>query len=108
MTSPKGLSPHIPAGFDFLDPDVNLAGLPGITGPDNARKVIDAAKAIAFKADNPDEGRRLLGETLIMHAGCSAGDLRVTPFNGRLFSPARTPLAAIGPYGAMYGFSSPR
>ncbi len=29
----------------------------------------------------------------LAHAGCHAGDLRVTPFNGRLFSPARTPLA---------------
>jgi hypothetical protein len=29
----------------------------------------------------------------LAHAGCAAGDLRVTPFNGRLFSPARTPLA---------------
>jgi len=29
----------------------------------------------------------------LAHAGCEAGDLRVTPFNGRLFSPARTPLA---------------
>ena len=29
----------------------------------------------------------------LAHAGCQAGDLRVTPFNGRLFSPARTPLA---------------
>ncbi len=27
------------------------------------------------------------------HAGCQAGDLRVTPFNGRLFAPAHTPLA---------------
>jgi hypothetical protein len=27
------------------------------------------------------------------HAGCHAGDLRVTAFNGRLFSAARTPLA---------------
>ncbi len=27
------------------------------------------------------------------HAGCSAGDLVVTPFNGRLFSPRYTPLA---------------
>lgn len=27
------------------------------------------------------------------HAGCSAGDLVVTPFNGRLFSPRHTPLA---------------
>jgi hypothetical protein len=29
----------------------------------------------------------------LAHAGCRAGDLSVTPFNGRLFSPARTPLA---------------
>ena len=28
----------------------------------------------------------------LAHAGCNAGDLRVTPFNGRLFAPARTPL----------------
>jgi hypothetical protein len=29
----------------------------------------------------------------LAHAGCQAGDLRVTAFNGRLFAPARTPLA---------------
>jgi hypothetical protein len=29
----------------------------------------------------------------LAHGGCQAGDLRVTPFNGRLFAPARTPLA---------------
>ncbi len=29
----------------------------------------------------------------LAHAGCRAGDLEVTPFNGRLFAPARTPLA---------------
>jgi Eco57I restriction-modification methylase len=29
----------------------------------------------------------------LAHSGCRAGDLRVMPFNGRLFSPARTPLA---------------
>jgi hypothetical protein len=29
----------------------------------------------------------------LAHAGCRAGDLRVTPFNGRLFAPQRTPLA---------------
>jgi cholest-4-en-3-one 26-monooxygenase len=28
VTSPKGNPPNIPADFDFLDPDVNLAGLP--------------------------------------------------------------------------------
>src|SRR5207245_8127089 len=30
--------------------------------------------------------------TRLAHAGCRAGDLRVTPFNGRLFAPSRTPL----------------
>lgn len=29
----------------------------------------------------------------LAHAGCRAGTLRVTPFNGRLFAPDRTPLA---------------
>jgi hypothetical protein len=29
----------------------------------------------------------------LAHAGCRAGDLKVTPFNGRLFAPSRTPLA---------------
>jgi hypothetical protein len=29
----------------------------------------------------------------LAHRGCRAGDLRVTPFNGRLFAPGRTPLA---------------
>lgn len=29
----------------------------------------------------------------LAHAGCRAGDLRVTAFNGRLFSPSGTPLA---------------
>jgi hypothetical protein len=32
----------------------------------------------------------------LAHLGCVAGDLRVTPFNGRLFAPARTPLADRG------------
>jgi len=31
--------------------------------------------------------------TRLAHAGCRAGDLHVTPFNGRLFAPSRTPLA---------------
>ncbi len=43
----------------------------------SARGLWDALRAIARLA----------------HSGCRAGDLRVTPFNGRLFSPARTPLA---------------
>ena len=29
----------------------------------------------------------------LAHAGCEAGELRVTAFNGRLFAPGRTPLA---------------
>jgi hypothetical protein len=29
----------------------------------------------------------------LAHAGCRAGDLHVTPFNGRLFAPSNTPLA---------------
>ena len=32
----------------------------------------------------------------LAHAGCRAGDLRVTAFNGRLFSPAHTPSAERG------------
>ncbi len=47
-----------------------------IRGQD-ARGLWDALRAIARLA----------------HSGCRAGDLRVTPFNGRLFAPARTPLA---------------
>ena len=43
----------------------------------NARGLWDVLRAIARLA----------------HAGCRAGDLRVTPFNGRLFAPGRTPLA---------------
>jgi hypothetical protein len=31
------------------------------------------------------------------HSGCRAGDLQVTPFNGRLFAPVRTPLAERRP-----------
>ena len=43
----------------------------------DARGLWDALRAIARLA----------------HAGCRAGNLRVTAFNGRLFSPSRTPLA---------------
>src|SRR5207237_2584529 len=43
----------------------------------DARGLWDALRAIARLA----------------HSGCRAGDLRVTPFNGRLFAPSRTPLA---------------
>ncbi|MEO8259003.1 MAG: N-6 DNA methylase [Acidobacteriota bacterium] len=45
--------------------------------PETAVGLWDAFRAIAHLA----------------HSGCRAGDLLVTPFNGRLFAPARTPLA---------------
>src|SRR5205823_12962015 len=45
--------------------------------PHGARGLWDSLRAIARLA----------------HAGCRAGDLRVTAFNGRLFAPGRTPLA---------------
>jgi hypothetical protein len=48
-----------------------------VEGGDGAAGSWDALRAIARLA----------------HAGCHAGDLRVTPFNGRLFAPGRTPLA---------------
>jgi len=32
----------------------------------------------------------------LAHSGCRAGSLRVTPFNGRLFAPAATPLGEAG------------
>jgi hypothetical protein len=35
----------------------------------------------------------LRASSRLAHAGCRAGDLNVTAFNGRLFSPVRTPLA---------------
>jgi len=35
----------------------------------------------------------------LSHAGCDVEDLRVTAFNGRLFAPARTPLAEHGRVG---------
>jgi hypothetical protein len=55
---------------------------------------IDALRSIARQP-----GRRsglwdaLRAIVRLAHAGCRAGDLRVTPFNGRLFAPGRTPLA---------------
>lgn len=52
--------------------------------------------------ERPDPGAaRGVWETFqaisrLVHDGCHAGTLVVTPFNGRLFSPARTPLAESG------------
>ena len=50
----------------------------------------DAAEQIAAEPGLWDALRAI---ARLAHAGCRAGDLRVTPFNGRLFAPARTPLA---------------
>jgi len=57
-------------------------------------------EALRAAAERPD-GRVGLWDALraigrLAHHGCTAGDLRVTPFNGRLFAPARTPLADRG------------
>ena len=55
---------------------------------------IEALRAIAEHprgATGLWDALRAIGR--LAHGGCRAGDLRVTPFNGRLFAPARTPLA---------------
>jgi hypothetical protein len=54
-------------------------------------------EALRGNVEHPDQGRGLW-ETLqaiarLAHHGCHAGSLVVPPFNGRLFSPARAPLA---------------
>jgi hypothetical protein len=54
-------------------------------------------EALRVQAERPGR-RRGLWEAFqalsrLAHAGCHAGTLRVTPFNGRLFAPVRTPLA---------------
>ncbi|HEY3382847.1 MAG TPA: N-6 DNA methylase [Vicinamibacterales bacterium] len=58
---------------------------------------LEAARTLA---ERPGPARGLW-ETLqaisrLAHNGCRAGDLRVTPFNGRLFAPASTPLGEHG------------
>ena len=57
-------------------------------------------EALRDLAERPGRARGLW-ESLqalsrLAHAGCRAGTLRVTPFNGRLFAPATTPLAESG------------
>jgi Eco57I restriction-modification methylase len=47
--------------------------------------------AAAGRAHGTWDVLRAIGR--LAHAGCSAGDLQVTAFNGRLFAPTRTPLA---------------
>jgi hypothetical protein len=56
-----------------------------------------SVEALRTIAEDPSPARGLW-EALraiarLAHAGCRAGDLHVTPFNGRLFAPAHTPLA---------------
>lgn len=53
---------------------------------------IDALRACALRGQHGVwDALRAIGR--LAHAGCRAGSLRVTPFNGRLFSPRRLPLA---------------
>ena len=55
---------------------------------------VEALGAIAERARRPAglwDALRAMAR--LAHAGCRAGDLRVTPFNGRLFAPTGTPLA---------------
>jgi hypothetical protein len=54
---------------------------------------IEALGALADQADARGLWEALRAIARLAHAGCRAGDLHVTPFNGRLFAPARTPLA---------------
>jgi hypothetical protein len=58
---------------------------------------IEALRARAERGERPRgmwEALQAIGR--LAHAGCEAGDIRVTPFNGRLFSPSRTPLGESG------------
>jgi len=54
-------------------------------------------EALRDLAERPGRARglweALQATSRLAHAGCRAGDLRVTPFNGRLFAPTATPLA---------------
>ena len=55
---------------------------------------VDALRDLAERVDRAAGlWDALRAMTRLAHTGCQAGDLRVTPFNGRLFAPARTPLA---------------
>lgn len=54
---------------------------------------IEALRETSMKAHATGLWDALRAATRLAHAGCNAGDLKVTAFNGRLFSPARTPLA---------------
>jgi hypothetical protein len=54
---------------------------------------IEALSLLAERSDARGLWDVLRAIARLAHAGCRAGDLRVTPFNGRLFAPGRTPLA---------------
>jgi hypothetical protein len=55
---------------------------------------LDALGAAAFRgAVSPGLWEAIRAACRLAHDGCVAGDLRVTAFNGRLFAPARAPLA---------------
>jgi hypothetical protein len=55
-----------------------------------------SVEALRDLAERPGAARglweALQAMSRLAHAGCRAGSLRVTPFNGRLFSPSATPL----------------
>ena len=54
---------------------------------------IDTVVDLAARGDSRGLWDALRAIARLAHSGCHAGDLRVTPFNGRLFAPAWTPLA---------------
>jgi hypothetical protein len=55
---------------------------------------LDALGAAAFRSPaSAGLWEAIRAACRLAHDGCEAGDLRVTPFNGRLFAPARAPLA---------------
>lgn len=53
---------------------------------------IGALAGQALAGDSRGLWSALQAASRLAHAGCHAGELVVTPFNGRLFEPARTPL----------------
>jgi N-6 DNA Methylase/Eco57I restriction-modification methylase len=54
---------------------------------------IECLSSLAERSDAGGLWDALRAIARLAHAGCRAGDLHVTPFNGRLFAPNRTPLA---------------
>src|SRR4029077_6029885 len=53
---------------------------------------IDTLSAAAAHGHGRGLWGALRAVSRLAHHGCHAGTLRVTPFNGRLFAPSRTPL----------------